>query len=89
MRVGAGYALSSPLPSGDSPFARSIQYSDVTHKTVIGTGIVRPQLAQHTGFGILQIRAPVLPVLDPSVDFAVCSPIADKCNDRSDKPCLS
>ena len=50
------------FPSGDSPFARSIQYSDLTHKTVIGTGIVR-QLAQQTGFEVLQIRAPVLPVL--------------------------
>ena len=49
------------FPSGDSPFARSIQHGDLTHVTVIGSGIVR-QFALITGYRVLQVRAPVLPV---------------------------
>lgn len=49
------------FPSGDSPFARSVQHSDLTHKMAIGTGIVH-QLARRAGFRVVQIRAPVLPV---------------------------
>jgi len=53
--------LIARFPSGDSPFARSLQHSDITHRTVIGAGIIR-QLAQETGFGVLQIRPPAFPI---------------------------
>lgn len=49
------------FPSGDSPFARHIQHGDVTHRTVLGTGIVQ-QLASGAGLTVIQIRPPVLPV---------------------------
>jgi len=49
------------FPSGDSPFSRSLQYGDITHKSVIGSGIVM-QLALRTGFRVLQVRAPMLPI---------------------------
>lgn len=50
------------VPSGDSPFARSIQYGDITHKTVYGSSAVR-QIALVSGLEVLQIREPVFPVL--------------------------
>lgn len=49
------------LPSGDSPFGRSIQHGDVTHQAVIGSGMVH-QLAVVAGYRVVQLRAPVLPV---------------------------
>lgn len=49
------------FPSGDSPFARHVQYGDVTHRTVIGTGMVQ-QLALGAGLDVLQIRSPALPM---------------------------
>jgi len=49
------------FPSGDSPFGRVIQHGDMTHRSIIGSGIVQ-QLAQKAGFDVVQIRAPVLPV---------------------------
>ena len=49
------------FPSGDSPFARHVQYGDLTHRTVIGTGMVQ-QLALRAGLEVRQIRSPALPV---------------------------
>jgi SAM-dependent methyltransferase len=57
----SGGRLVARFPSGDSPFARHIQYGDVAHSTVIGTGIVQ-QLALGSGLKVVQIRSPVLPV---------------------------
>jgi SAM-dependent methyltransferase len=57
-----GGRIVARFPSGDSPFGRSVQHSDLTHKMAIGTGIVH-QLANRVGLRVLQIRAPVLPVL--------------------------
>lgn len=50
------------VPSGDSPFARAIQYGDVTHKMVFGSSSVR-QIAMASGLEVLQIREPAFPVL--------------------------
>ncbi len=49
------------IPSGDSPFARAIQYGDVTHATPIGSSAV-VQIAQSAGLEVLQIREPVFPI---------------------------
>lgn len=53
--------LLARFPSGDSPFSRSIQHGDLTHRSVIGSGIVR-QLAAVTGFDVDQVRAPAFPM---------------------------
>lgn len=50
------------FPSGDSPFGRSIQYGDITHKTVIGSGRIQ-QIADAAGLVILRIKAPSFPLL--------------------------
>lgn len=49
------------FPSGDSPFSGPIQHGDLTHKSVIGSGMVQ-QLALAADLEVLQIRAPVLPL---------------------------
>jgi 2-polyprenyl-3-methyl-5-hydroxy-6-metoxy-1,4-benzoquinol methylase len=49
------------FPSGDSPFSRAMQYGDLTHRSVIGSGIVT-QLALQTGLRVVQIRAPAFPL---------------------------
>jgi SAM-dependent methyltransferase len=56
-----GGRIIARFPSGDSPFAGSVQHSDLTHKITIGTGIVH-QLARFEGFRVVQIRSPVLPI---------------------------
>jgi len=49
------------FPSGDSPFSGAIQYGDVTHCSIIGSGIVQ-QLCIACGYRAVQIRAPALPL---------------------------
>ncbi|MGY6214045.1 class I SAM-dependent methyltransferase [Methylolobus aquaticus] len=49
------------VPSGDSPFARAIQYGDLTHRVVLGSSAIR-QLALRVNLSIVQVRAPTLPV---------------------------
>lgn len=49
------------VPSGDSPFARAIQYGDLTHQTVLGSSAIH-QLAQEAGFSVVSIRDPVIPL---------------------------
>lgn len=56
-----GGAFIARFPSGDSPFARPIQYGDMTHKSIIGSSKIR-QLAIGTGLQVQQVRAPVLPI---------------------------
>ncbi len=56
-----GGSFLARFPSGDSPFARSIQYGDWTHRTTIGSGIVH-QLAYAAGLDVAQIRSPAFPV---------------------------
>lgn len=49
------------VPSGDSPFARAIQYGDITHKTALGSSAIR-QIATRCGYEVLQTRSPVYPI---------------------------
>lgn len=49
------------MPSGDSPFARALQYGDLTHKTVLGSSSVQ-QLALSCGYRLEQVRAPSIPL---------------------------
>lgn len=56
-----GGRLIARFPSGDSPFARAVQYGDLTHQTVLGSSAVR-QLAASTGFTVVQVRNPAFPV---------------------------
>lgn len=50
------------FPSGDSPFSRAIQYGDLTHRSIIGSGIIT-QLALKAGLHVVQIRSPAFPIL--------------------------
>jgi SAM-dependent methyltransferase len=56
-----GGLLIARVPSGDSPFSGAIYRGDLTHRTTLGSGAVR-QLARESGFDVLQLRAPVLPL---------------------------
>ena len=58
------------IPSGDSPFARSIQYADITHRSITGSGIVH-QLAQQAGLNVVEIRAPAFPIFGLGAKRAV------------------
>lgn len=49
------------VPSGDSPFGRSIYHGDITHKTALGSSAVR-QIAKKCGYVVMDISAPKLPV---------------------------
>ena len=56
-----GGCILARVPSGDSPFARAIQYGDLTHRTVLGSSAIQ-QLAQEAGFSVSAIRAPAIPL---------------------------
>lgn len=45
------------FPNGDSPFGRRYQHGDLTHKTVIGAGMVT-HLAAMSGFHVQTVRNP-------------------------------
>jgi 2-polyprenyl-3-methyl-5-hydroxy-6-metoxy-1,4-benzoquinol methylase len=45
------------FPNGDSPFGRRYQHGDLTHKTVIGAGMVT-HLAATSGFTVAVVRNP-------------------------------
>ena len=49
------------VPSGDSPFARSIQHGDLTHRIILGSSAIR-QLASQSGFVVKAIREPAFPI---------------------------
>jgi SAM-dependent methyltransferase len=59
MRGGA--ALIARVPSGDSPISGAIEHGDTTHRSIIGSSMVR-QLAVETGFEVYAIRAPAWPL---------------------------
>lgn len=65
-RLKADGRLVARFPSGDSPFAGSIQNGDITHRISIGSGMVE-QLALQAGYAVIQIRAPRLPVFGVGV----------------------
>jgi predicted TPR repeat methyltransferase len=56
-----GGRLIARFPSGDSPFSRAIQYGDMTHKSIIGSLMIR-QLSTEAGFQVLQVREPSFPI---------------------------
>lgn len=60
-RLAPGGRIIARFPNGDSPFGRLYQYGDITHKTVIGSGIVQ-QACLQSGLRLVQLRAPVFPV---------------------------
>ena len=49
------------VPSGDSPFARSIQHGDLTHRIILGSSAIG-QLAAQSGFVVKAIREPAFPI---------------------------
>jgi SAM-dependent methyltransferase len=57
-----GGILVARIPSGDSPFSRSIQYGDVTHKTILGSSAIR-QIATRSGFDVVSIEPAAFPVM--------------------------
>ena len=57
----AGGRMIARFPSGDSPFSFGMQNGDMTHRTHIGSGMVR-QFCLATGLRPHQIRGPVLPI---------------------------
>ena len=57
----AGGVFIARIPSGDSPFSGPLKYGDITHRTILGSGAIS-QLAAMTGFDLVQVRSPVLPV---------------------------
>lgn len=57
----SGGCVFARVPSGDSPFARAIQYGDLTHRTVLGSSAVH-QLAREAGFTVSAIREPTIPM---------------------------
>lgn len=57
-----GGVVLARVPSGDSPFGRAIFHGDITHLTALGSSAVR-QLALLTGFEVIDIGPPRLPIL--------------------------
>jgi len=57
-----GGKLIGRVPSGDSPFSLSIQNGDITHKSWLGSSMIR-QLAMTVGFEVEVIRPPSLPIM--------------------------
>ena len=57
----AGGTLLARIPSGDSPFGRANFHGDITHRTALGSSAVR-QLAEQTGFDVMDIGPPSLPI---------------------------
>lgn len=56
-----GGVVLARVPSGDSPFGRAIFHGDITHRTALGSSAVR-QLAAQTGFDVIDIGPPKLPI---------------------------
>jgi len=61
VRMREGGVLLFRVPSGDSPFSRSIQYGDLTHRLVLGSSALQ-QLAASTGFEVISVRSPAFPL---------------------------
>lgn len=60
-RLASNGRLLARVPSGDSPFARAIQYGDPTHRLVLGSQRIR-RLATELGFDLLALREPAYPL---------------------------
>lgn len=60
-RLASNGRLLARVPSGDSPFARAIQYGDPTHRLVLGSQRIR-RLATELGFELLALREPAYPL---------------------------
>lgn len=56
-----GGILLARVPSGDSPFARAVQYGDLTHRLVLGSSAVS-QIAMNTGWEVQAVRSPAFPI---------------------------
>lgn len=56
-----GGCLLGRTPSGDSPFGRVAQHSDLTHRLTLGSRAIR-QLAARHGFEVHDIRPPRVPI---------------------------
>lgn len=56
-----GGVVLARVPSGDSPFGRAIFHGDITHRTALGSLAVW-QLAAQTGFDVIDIGPPKLPI---------------------------
>lgn len=56
-----GGFLFARMPSGDSPFSRSIQHGDLTHCTVLGSSAVA-QLAEAVRFEVVLVAEPAFPL---------------------------
>lgn len=59
LRIGG--QLIARVPSGDSPFSRSIQHGDFTHQITFGSSAIR-QLAVDAGFEVVTVRSPAFPL---------------------------
>jgi len=57
-----GGVILARIPSGDSPFGRAIFHGDITHRAALGSSAIR-QLASQTGFDVIDIGPPRLPML--------------------------
>ncbi|WP_172597693.1 class I SAM-dependent methyltransferase [Sulfuriflexus mobilis] len=57
----SGGVLLARVPSGDSPFGRAIFHGDITHRIALGSSAIR-QLASQTGFEVIDIGPPRLPI---------------------------
>jgi len=53
--------LVARVPSGDSPFSRSVQYGDLTHRTILGSSSIQ-QLADEVDLEVVQTREPAFPL---------------------------
>lgn len=62
--------LLARMPSGDSPFARAIQYGDLTHEPPLGSSAIRV-LATHAGFTSVSVRATAMPVFGSGIRSSI------------------
>lgn len=53
--------LIARVPSGDSPYSRSIQNGDFTHKISLGSSMIK-QIAISNGYEVKEIRSPYTPI---------------------------
>jgi SAM-dependent methyltransferase len=86
-RVSAHGVLVARMPSGDSPFARAIQYGDVTHEPPIGSCAIR-MLASRAGFSRVETRPASLPVWGAGLRSA-CRRLAIRSIDMAARPVLA
>ncbi|MFJ4397080.1 class I SAM-dependent methyltransferase [Pseudomonas sp. NPDC089396] len=64
-----GGAILARFPNGDSPFGRTHQHGDVTHKTTIGSGKIR-YFAESIGLDVKYCGAPSMPIVGSPMKYA-------------------